>query len=320
MPKVLLLIWASALLLGCSKSSGTKDTDAGMDTETETGTDTEAGTEPDAGTERDTGTDTEADAGTDASVEPMENQWIEISGGTFTQGSEEDLELDIDYTWYPMPTPEHTVTVPDFSIQKTEVTLGQYNACIAAGVCSDPEAEIPTFCASYNEWNDAERVNHPVDCVSYPQAARYCEWIGGRLPTESEWEYAARSQGKDYARPWGNTEATCEYAALMEENTYGCGTGDVWPVCSFPKGNTEQELCDMVGNVFEITADALHRTYEDAPSDGSAWMEEEDSRCIVRGGSFREPPVYLRTTFRGLGPFLSGLQKGTGRIGFRCAK
>ena len=94
-------------------------------------------------------------------------------------------------------------------------------------------------------------------------------------------------------------------------------------VCSFPKGNTDQGLCDMVGNVFEITADAFHRTYEGAPTDGSAWMYEEedyDSYSIARGASFRETAIHLRTTFRGIGPKHTAEQGGAGRTGFRCAK
>ncbi len=155
--------------------------------------------------------------------------------------------------------------------------------------------------------------NQPVVCVDWTQATAYAKWVGGRLPTEAEWEYAARSGGRDQEYPWGNQKATCNHA-IMADGGDGCGRDSTWPVCSKPAGNTAQGLCDMSGNVWEWVSDWYGNyasgalTNPTGPSSGSY--------RVFRGGSWIYTAGYLRAANR------SNRAPGTrgDYIGFRPAR
>ena len=214
-------------------------------------------------------------------------------------------------TGEPYEQPVHTVTVPDFEMTETEVTVVQYAECVTAGVCS-----APNTCTNCN-WNDSGYEDHPVNGVDWNQAKDFCTWVGGWLPTEAEWEYAARSGGQDITYPWGDETATCEYA-VMDDGGSGCGTGKTMEVCSKTLGNTNQGLCDMAGNVWEWVEDDWHDNYNDAPIDGSAWVDDPRGASRVgRGGGFGTAADYLRAANR------SGFYDPSGGsyyVGFRCAR
>jgi iron(II)-dependent oxidoreductase len=131
--------------------------------------------------------------------------------------------------------PVHRVTVPTFEMTKTQVTVDQYKACVDAGACTAPDS------GGACNWGQSDRGKHPINCVDWQQAQAYAQWAGGRLPTEAEWEYAARSGGRDWKYPWGDEEATCQ-RAVMDDRGWGCGRDTTWPVCSKPSGNTTQGL------------------------------------------------------------------------------
>jgi formylglycine-generating enzyme required for sulfatase activity/serine/threonine protein kinase len=198
--------------------------------------------------------------------------WVSIPGGTFTMGSGNGDE-----------GPRHQVTVGTFQMAKTLVTNKQYKACVEAGACTLP--------SSYVGGDD-----QPVVNVDWSQAKTFSKWVGGRLPSEAEWEYAARSAGKDWEYPWGNEAATCERAVISEGGN-GCGRNSTWPVCSKPKGNTKQGLCDMAGNVWEWVQDWYHGSYNGAPTDGSAW-EDTGSGRVYRGGSWNFDAGFARSAYR----------------------
>lgn len=163
--------------------------------------------------------------------------------------------------------------VGPFFIQKHEVTNAEYARC-------DKDFELP-------EGKDS----HPVGWVNWWEASAYAEWLGGRLPTEAEWEFAARSRGKDRQYPWGDEPVTCKRAAGRQ-----CGHDSALRACDKPEGNTEQGLCDMAGNVWEWTADwyGAYSTMDDEDPLGPRLGSER----VLRGGSHDAETKYLRSSHR----------------------
>ena len=293
------------LLVGCSCEEGSKG-DAGTNSSTDVDTDSDTDTDTDADADGDP-----VDAAT-ATVPPVLEgpsvplTWVPMPGGTFLQGTVQGENNE---------KPAHTVDVPSFEMSRTETTVHQYAECVDAGVCTPPATS--EGCS----WGVLGRNNHPINCVNVYQAEEFCEFVGGRLPSESEWEYAARGLGQDVEYPWGDDLPDCDKAVISwydgDAFVDGCGTGHTWPVCSKPAGNTPQGLCDMGGNVWEWVPDRWHVNYEGAPTDGSVWATppDEDSR-VRRGGCFMAPGDGARTRIRGYDPQQSKAQYR----GFRCAR
>ena len=211
-----------------------------------------------------------------------------IPGGPFMMGCNTSIDDDCETNEYPY----HEVTVPEFKIDVTEVTVGQYRACFEDnGSCSEPRTW--TQC----NWAELDRENHPINCINWYQSKDYCEWVDKRLCSESEWEKAARgTDGRIY--PWGNETPTCEWAVMSDEVGSGCGDEQTWPVGSKPVGLFG--LYDMSGNVYEWVEDDQHLDYDGVPDNGEAWIENPRSaERVVRGGSlYNASSAYLRASSR----------------------
>ena len=216
-------------------------------------------------------------------------------------------------TGQPSEGPIHTVWVPTFEMARTEVTVSQYAECVLAWSCTEP-----TFDMTYGNWNHPvhDYDDHPVNYVSWHQAVAFCQWAGGRLPSESEWEYAARSGGQYQPYPWGAATPICTYAVAYQPRLGdGCGTDHTMAVCSKPAGNTADGLCDMVGNAKEWVQDWSHSTYDGAPDDGSAW-EDSGTIRVQRSSSFGAVDYWARVTVR-----YGGTPDSTSyQTSFRCAR
>jgi len=224
--------------------------------------------------------------------EPLERaaiKLVSIPGGEFFYGCSEARNG----TCHDHEESGTLVSLPAFQIDRTEVRVNEYARCVSAGVCSEPDT------GSACNWNEPGRGDHPVNCVDWEQAGAFCAWVGKRLPTEHEWEKAARgTDGRRY--PWGDDDATCRWAVMASSASDGCGEGTTWPVASREAGRSPYGLFDMAGNVLEWTED---------------WQDSEDGRRVVRGGSWRSYALPMRTSFRQRVD--AGLRDG--RIGFRCA-
>jgi hypothetical protein len=182
-----------------------------------------------------------------------------------------------------------TQVIHDYLLDRTEVTVDAYQACVTAGTCS-----VPAECSSTSNYGVPGRGQFPVNCVTLAQAGEYCAWGSGRLPNEWEWEWAAR--GRDDARiyPWGATAPDCT-TAVMDDGGDGCGTGTAADVASrSPNGDSRDGLHDMCGNVWEYMG-------------GGG----------VRGGAFGESDV-SRMTVSHQGCSLPS-DCGSDMMGFRCA-
>jgi formylglycine-generating enzyme required for sulfatase activity len=188
--------------------------------------------------------------------------------------------------------------IPTLSFKQTEVTVAEYRACYGRGACTRPDT------GDWCNWSRfrGEREQHPINCVSWNQARDYCAWVGGRVPSEAEWMWAA--QGREAARPypWGRAKPSCA-RAVMAERESGCGTGATWPVASKPRGVSRDGLHDMAGNVFEWTSTVEHGGCGDT--------------AVVKGGStFVRNPRYLRVDFG----ISSGLESQGFGDGVRCVR
>ena len=154
-----------------------------------------------------------------------------------------------------------------------------------------------------------------MNCLDWSQARAFSKWAGGRLPTEAEWEYAARSAGRDISYPWGDVEATCA-RAVMEHGGSGCGEYRTWSVCGKHAGNSDQGLCDLAGNVWEWVEDC-YGDYDDAPLDGHAVTGcSAGAYRVRRGGGWLSGAARQRAAHR------SGLHPPDrlNRLGFRPAR
>lgn len=207
--------------------------------------------------------------------------------------------------------PQHDVSLSAFAIDIYEVTNAQYAACVAAGVCAAPVATASQAREDY--FTNAEYANFPMINVKWEEAQTYCRWAGKRLPTEAEWELAARgSTPKAYA--WGDDTPDCTKANIYHDGTMTACVGDTVAVGSYPDGASEFGVMDMTGNVWEWVADSyIEDFYSLSPIDNPL-AEDANQVKSVRGGGWASNWLASRLASRAYDlTFYSGLD-----LGFRC--
>ena len=203
-------------------------------------------------------------------------------------------------------TPQHTVYQDAFWIDQTEVTNAQYARCVASGQCTSPQSTKSDSRSSY--YGVSQFANYPVIYVDWNQAQTYCAWAGRRLPSEAEWEKAARgTDGRIY--PWGDT------APDQSKLNFNQDQGDTTAVGSYPSGASFYEALDMAGNVSEWVNDWYSDSYyQQSPARNPPGPTSAMYR-VVRGGSWNNYVGFVRSAYRDGSP--PGRQNSG--IGFRCA-
>ena len=179
--------------------------------------------------------------------------------------------------------PVHRVELDGFCMDVTEVTVEAYGGCVRAGRCTEPDT------GGGCNWGETGRGNHPVNCVDWEQARAYCEWAGKRLPTEAQWEYAARGGSRQREYPWGS--GSPEGRACWKRLEGTC------PVGSYPGWDSPDGLKDMAGKAWEWVQDwygrysssydsEIYRTIIrlDPLTRGGGWLGGNPS---IRRGSYR---------------------------------
>ena len=251
-----------------------------------------------------------------------------VPAGSFTMGStESQIDTACNEIGCPRSFLEDEIPrskqgfVKPFWIDKTEVTRGAYDSCVSAGVCTRTQSSRFSTTA-----------NQPITQVTWYQAATYCKWRGARLPTEVEWEYAARGpDGLIY--PWGNTtfgneanhcDSNCANSSWFKDvgltykhSNHNDGFAETAPVGSYPNGASWVGALDMSGNVWEWTS-SLYRGYPYVVNDGRALTGNETSvsaKVTLRSGSFALPTFDFRTANRGG----NDASSHSNYDGFRCA-
>jgi len=242
---------------------------------------------------------------------PLQMEWAEIPRGEFLMGSS-DGEIVAVLKICPScgdinnEQPQHLVYLDAYQIGRYEVTNKQYYQCILAGVCNRP---------TNTDYENPEFQINPVTDITWKDASIFCEWNGGRLPTEAEWEKAARGNITDtkYIRvyPWGNQWDP------LKANVDAGDSGKVMPVGSYsPIGDSVYGVTDMSGNVWEWVMDWYDEGYYNiSPSQNPTGVESGKYR-VLRGGSFANSSINARSTYRAYN-YIGSVSND---IGFRCAK
>jgi formylglycine-generating enzyme required for sulfatase activity len=230
-----------------------------------------------------------------------------VPAGEFIMGSDDGSSDE---------RPVHTVNLDAFWIDKTEVTVRMYYLCVQAGGCKTPTRTSSAFRSS-SYYGNTDFDNYPVIYVEWSMAKTYCEWADRRLPTEAEWEKAARgTDGRTY--PWGE-DIDCSLANYWGRDG-GC-IGDTAEVGSYLDGASPYGVLDMAGNVREWVNDRYSDTYyQDSPSSNPSGPNSGQYR-VMRGGSFRDAYVnagYADTAISANRNY-KGLTYSNYFIGFRCA-
>lgn len=227
---------------------------------------------------------------------------VYVPAGEFLMGSS-----DADKQAFDNEKPQHTVYLNAFWIDKFEVTNALYKKCVDARKCPAPQDGTSYTRRSY--YGNSQFDNYPVINVSWDDATRYCAWAGKNLPTEAEWEKAARgTDGRIY--PWGN---------IFDKNllnSWEGGKGDTTAVGSYPNGASPYGAMDMAGNVWEWVADWYDVNYYKSSPARNPKNETTGQYHVVRGGSWYDSQDLVRAAFR----TYYEVDNWAHPLGFRCVE
>jgi formylglycine-generating enzyme required for sulfatase activity len=256
---------------------------------------------------------------------------VQIPGGSFFMGSDDGLALE---------KPAHQVALQPYCMDQFEVTVDAYKNCSDGGHCKRAgttnewdgiaDKERKAFDPLCNVRDPSGKARHPINCVDWEMADKFCHETGKRLPTEAEWEFAARGpDGRKY--PWGDDEPASAHLnacgkecvawglknGIDEKAMYEADDGfaNTAPVGSFPKGASRYGIQDVVGNVWEWVADYYGPYKSDEQKDPKG--PAEGTERVIRGGAWNGSfASWVRPTFR----YKDNPSKRSYGIGFRCAK
>ena len=232
-------------------------------------------------------------------------EMLGIEEGKFWMGCNEEKDDNCDDDEYPY----REVYLDAFEIDKYEVTVEQYRACVEDLVCTRPgifyNPTVPKAC----NWGYSDGDEHPINCVDWEQAYSYCLWARKRLPTEAEWEKAARgTEGIVY--PWGDEEPSCDLASKQ-----GCEWSRTEKAGSKIEGASPYGVLDMSGNVAEWVSDWYEPDYYQTAPDDKPPGPKSGRYRIIRGGAWTFSGNHLRTSERSNTPSRQSVS-----VGFRCAR
>ncbi|WP_437980283.1 SUMF1/EgtB/PvdO family nonheme iron enzyme [Sorangium sp. So ce117] len=247
---------------------------------------------------------------------PPPPDMVRMPAGRFTMGSAKGGKSE---------RPPHEVTLTRaFDVDRTEVTVAAYQRCVEAGRCTPSGLHGPRATDADVEQRgalctaaDPVKSQHPISCVDQAQAAAYCAFAGKRLPTEAEWEYAARgADGREY--PWGNEPPGCAHAVVSRPPGQGCGGRGrgTQEVASAKAGASASGALDMAGNVWEWVADGWDPGVYARGAQTDPLVPATGSRGVLRGGSWDFSASTAKATFR----LAYDREAGDVSTGFRCVR
>ena len=206
---------------------------------------------------------------------PGGTAWVSVPSGTFQMGSDTNEENE---------APVHTVSLAAFELSATEVTVSQYRACVAAGACASADScewGTPNF-------STPDREDHPINCVTWDDASTFAGWAGGRLPTEAEWEYAARG-GESFTYSGSETVTDVGWIrANSERRTRSVGGKDA----------NGYGLFDMTGNVLEWVSDWYSSDYYSHSPSSNPENTTASAYRVLRSGSHDNDESFGRVAYR----------------------